>query len=427
MDPATDPLARPAGAADVTRHPNDPEAIAHDIRETRAEMDETIDALGAKLDPSRLVEDAKDALTSKAHDLVDQASRSLSGEGGGGSLLDSLSGNRLVDAVKENPLPAAAVGLSVAWFLSKLGESEVSQYRYGRDRTGASTGYRAAVRPTSGDRYDPTGRGGSTADGPSMVDKATDKASDAADAARDKASALADHVGDAASSVADRAQDAGQSLAQAGRKAESWLDRQMRQNPIPVGAVALAAGALVGLSIPESDAEHRLLGDSADDVKRQLAETARDKADDLNERARDLAEQTTSKADDVANEAARKADALADKAKDQVQDAASGTTASGTSGGPSPAGSSPSGPSAGGTSGAPTTGSVTTGTTMDLSSTTGASGSGTTRPPDNLGETTPDETIDLTSGHAAGTSPSSGSSAGSSTGGSGASSSENRP
>ncbi len=291
MAEARDPVARPPAGrpVDVTQTSDDPQAIAADIRETRAEMDETIDALGAKLDPSHLVEEAKGALTSKAHDLVDRASDAISGSG---SMSDSLSSSRLVETVKHNPLPAAAVGLSVAWFLSKLGESETNRYR--RER------YAATGDASYAPRRDPYGSSSdrhvrSLSDG-SDNESLTDKASDAASTAKDKAAGLADRLGDAASDAGDRvsetashltreakdkAHGAVDSLQHAEQRAESWLDHQMRSNPLSVGAVALAAGALVGLSIPESDAEDRLMGERAGRLKEQAAQVAREKADDL--------------------------------------------------------------------------------------------------------------------------------------------------
>ena len=347
MDQATDPVTgRPAAPPlDSTRTSSNPEAIADDIRETRAEMDETIGALSAKLDPSNLMDQAKAAFTSSAKDA-------------GASMMDQLKDSSMLDTIKENPLPAAAVGLSVAWFLSKMGEAESDRYRDERYRAtgdpyyaprrrvgyGTSSRYAAygderyAGAPSYGGSYN----GGS--DGDSLTDQASgalgtakDKTSDALDTAKHKASDAVDSVKDTASDLAqsakdafgnasdasrDRAHQAGDQLQRYERQAASWLDRQMTSNPLAIGAVALAAGALVGLSVPETDAEHRAFGDQADAAKRQLATVASEKVDEVKGAAQDVAQEAKEKAATVANEAADKGKAVADDATSRAEDVA---------------------------------------------------------------------------------------------------------
>ena len=405
MDQATDPVTgRPAAPpVDMTRGSRDPEAIADDIRETRAEMDETIDALSAKLDPANLVDQAKEVFSSSARDA-------------GTSMMESFKDSSFLDTIKENPVPAAAVGLSVAWFLSKMGEAESDRYRDERYRATGDPYYapRPRVRYGTSPRYamyddrayggpyddrDPydARRFGGASDDESMADKASgaldtvkDKASDAVDAVKDKAGDLADSARDAVSGSADATRDqAHRARQQAGRyerQAASWLDRQMTANPLAVGAVALAAGALVGLSVPETDAEHRAFGDQADDVKRQLADVASDKVDTVKGAAQDVAQQAKDKASEVADEAADKGKDVADHASSRAKDvageaedkakqvsdkaASSGSTGS-TPGSPSMAGSSTGGSAPGSSTGS------TSGPTTGPGSTTGGSSSGT--------------------------------------------------
>ncbi len=332
MAQGTDPVTgRPATPPiDTTRTSTNPDAIADDIRETRAEMDETIDALSAKLDPSRLVDQAKDAFTSSAKDA-------------GESMMESFKDSSFLDTIKDNPIPAAAVGLSVAWFLSKMGESETDRYRAEQYRiTGdpyyaprRRAGYSAARYDVyDDDRYYSQRRagmaGGSGQHDESMADKASDaldtakdKASDAVDTVKDKASNLADSARDALSGSADvtrdRTRQAGRQIDRYEQRAASWLDRQMTANPLAIGAVALAAGALVGLSVPETDVEHRAFGDEADNVKNQLADVASDKAGDLKSAAQDVAETVGEKAQSVADEAAKKGKGVADDATSRAE------------------------------------------------------------------------------------------------------------
>ena len=329
MDQGRDPVTGTPAAPpiDTTRGSRDPEAIADDIRETRAEMDETIGALGRRLDPSNLADQAKDAFTSQAKDY-------------GSQLMDTVRDSSVVDTIKDNPMPALAVGLSVAWFLSKVGESEADRHRHERYLATGDPYYAPRLRPAryGYDRYydRDSYRGGYGQDGgdESILDKAKDAASDAVDTVKDKAGDLADSARDAAGSAKDKASGlasgAGDRTRRAGdqarryeRRAESWLDRQMSANPLAVGAVALAAGALVGLSVPETDAENELLGEQADAVKAQAERAAAQKLDQARSVAKDVAEEAGAEARKVTDDVKKKAQDVADDAKAKAKDVAS--------------------------------------------------------------------------------------------------------
>ena len=91
---------------DVTGMPGEargnqsPEEIERDIQRTRAQMGRDIDALGEKLSPENLKQQAKDAVAEKAQDMVSNVGQQA-----------RRTGSRLVEFVRENPLPVAAVGL----------------------------------------------------------------------------------------------------------------------------------------------------------------------------------------------------------------------------------------------------------------------------------------------------------------------------
>ena len=67
--------------------------------------------------------------------------------------------------------------------------------------------------------------------------------------------------------VRDIAHRGGRQLARAGRQASTFASRgarMVRDNPIGFGIAALAAGAAVGLSAPETETENHWLGDTRD-------------------------------------------------------------------------------------------------------------------------------------------------------------------
>lgn len=342
MDNSANPVTgRPATPGSET-----PAAIADDIRETRSEMSETIDAISAKLDPSNLVDQAKEMFTSSARDA-------------GSSLLDAAKDSSVLDTIKANPVPAMAVGLSLAWFLSKLGESETDRYRADRY---AATGDPMYAPVYGASRQRPQGPGsgtfdvaayerrtqasgasfGTQASGDGLMDKASDalgtakdKASDALGTARDTAADLAKDAKSTVADVTGTAKDRASSLASAAgdalpngdvhqvrRQATGWMERQMESNPLALGAVALAAGALVGLSIPETRTENDLLGDHAETVKQKALSAAEDTATQAQEALSTVADEAKAKAESVAKTAKTTAQKVGDKATTQAKEVA---------------------------------------------------------------------------------------------------------
>lgn len=93
------------------------------IEATRNDMSATIDAIQAKLNPEAIIEQAKDtvreATVGKVEQMVSDA---------GSAAKDT--GSNLMDMVKGNPVPAAALGLGLAWLLmrDKGGSGGSQQY-----------------------------------------------------------------------------------------------------------------------------------------------------------------------------------------------------------------------------------------------------------------------------------------------------------
>ncbi len=114
LNPADPAQTNPQGAtSEATEHTGsydarnkDPREIERDIDHTRAEMSETLDALGTRFQPDYIKEQAKDAIRSTARDA----------------------GTTMLDTIKENPVPAIIAGLSVGWLVAKGGESERDRY-----------------------------------------------------------------------------------------------------------------------------------------------------------------------------------------------------------------------------------------------------------------------------------------------------------
>jgi|GEM_PF-1093839 len=299
----------PDNVKDLTSSPvsaRTPEAerLQRDIRHTRAEMSETLDELGHRLSPHYIKEQVKDSVRSTAHDA----------------------GTNMLDTIKQNPIPSLIAGLSIGWLIAKAGQSD-DRDRYDHDRyyRGAYYGPESGGRYYAGgdpygyrERYDEHGRSLANRAG-DLTDEARDRAAGAAHEAREWAGDVADSARDVAYDAGHRVQDAAQDAAyqarRYGRRATNWLERTLEDNPLAAGAVALAAGALVGLAVPETEPEHRLMGEASDRVKEQAQHLAEEKLDQVKavasetlDEAKDGAQKVASTARSEAQDVVRTAD-----------------------------------------------------------------------------------------------------------------------
>ena len=353
--------ADPARSGNYNPIAKDPADIQRDIQHTRAEMTETVDAITARFEPEYLKEQAKDVVRSTARDA----------------------GSSMIDTIKDNPVPALLTAVGIGWLLTQGASGSDRDRRDYEEHYfriyGRYPDYRRAYVTLRDPQYGQGGHDGGHDGGRSMGDRASDaadharnRAGDAVEGARQKAGDLADRAG-------DRLHEAEEQAAYYGRQATSWLQSQVNRNPLGVGAAALAAGALVGMAVPETDAENRLIGEQAEKVKREAKSAAEEKLDQAKTVASRVADEAKDKAEDVAQKAKSEAkkEGLDEPPKTgSMSGSTSGTSGSGTSG-------STSGLSTATTGGtAPkvgtTTGSSASGTSSTGGSSTGGSSTGNT-------------------------------------------------
>ena len=262
--------------------------IRGDIEDTRARMGSTIDAIQEKLSPQRLMEQAKetarDATIGKAQEMASNVADTA-----------KETGSTLMDTIRENPVPVALTAIGLGWLLwgarrkaaDRRDERDYWNARNGRygqyDRYGRYSGYDDRYR---NGMYQPRQDNGRMSQ---MADKVQDTAGRVGDQMQNAASKVSDQVQDAASTVADRAGDAADYAQWQAQRARSWLEQTWEDNPLLVAGAALAAGALIGLSVPETQMENQLMGDARDS---------------LVEKAQGVAEDTVQKAQDTATKAA---------------------------------------------------------------------------------------------------------------------------
>jgi ElaB/YqjD/DUF883 family membrane-anchored ribosome-binding protein len=239
------------------------EALVIDIAATRSEMSQTVDELGDRLAPSAVADRAGSAvreatvgkieakvndMTTAASDLVSNASETAQEAGGG-----------IVETIRRNPVPAVMAGVGLGWLWMNRAQPAGSSWSSGRRAVGTSwvagdDGWRRSGRAeTWADR---TGTSGPTGVGQAIGDRARDASTavgDAADNARRAAGNAIDDIGSTASRTADTVgMTASDAMAQAQDAIES--------NPLAFGALAVAVGTAIGLALPATQAEKRVMG-----------------------------------------------------------------------------------------------------------------------------------------------------------------------
>ena len=260
------------------------EEIKSGIEQPRTEMSQTIDAIQEKLNPQHIVEQAKEsvreATIGRVEDMVNNATYTARG-----------AGSSLMETIKQNPLQAAVAGLSLGWLLMKSRSASSSyQGNYGYDNIrgnyphGYGTGYDynynyEAQNKQDGGLGQTVGRAGEKVG--DVAGQVTQKAGDVVGQVGEKAGDVVDNVQDKAGDIAWRAQHQAQ-------RAQGQFERLLRENPLAVGAAAVVLGAAIGLAVPETEQEHKLMGQARDNVMDRAKEVAGDTMDKAKRIAEDV-------------------------------------------------------------------------------------------------------------------------------------------
>lgn len=200
----------------------EPYAIERDIDETRADMRATLEALERRFSFDRLV------------DLTVGRIRERGGQ---------FAGN-LTDAAAENPMPLLLTSIGLGWMMltSRRGPSERSF------------------------------------------------AHDSGPGARERMGEAADRVRGAAEATSDRMRGGATRVASATREhvedARVRMERMLDEQPLLLGVLGLAAGAIAGALLPASDQENRLLGEARATAAAKVARTSRARREAAREQSR---------------------------------------------------------------------------------------------------------------------------------------------
>ena len=244
--------------------------IVADIERTRSDIDQTLSAIEHKLTPGQ---------------LVDQGLAYLR-ESGGRQFVSNLGGQ-----VRDNPMPVALVGIGLAWLMAS-GRNGAPSYERWDERSETLEDRAESAMDNVSDAATSTRE---------RIGDAVDRASGKARAARDRVGAAMDRATDTARSARDtfgrtadtaraRARDVRESARHGVERARHGYDRMIEEQPLALGLLGLAVGALVAATAPRTRSEDRLMGEASDRVAeraREAAESGLDKAGRIADQARE--------------------------------------------------------------------------------------------------------------------------------------------
>ena len=215
----------------------DPTTLEREIDRTRAEMNETLDALEQKL---------------TAGQLLDQCLRFFGKTG-------SEMGSSLGKSVQENPIPLILTGTGIAWMM----------FSPGRRSTARSYDFGTSDQPRSdvpGAIAETSSRMGEQLKGAAEI--ARSQVAQSADAVKDTVTRTTDAVKDTVNrtthTVKDRMAKTRNLAHVQAQRARNRFHLTLEEQPLVLGAIGIAVGAAIGALLPSTEQEDRLMGEVRD-------------------------------------------------------------------------------------------------------------------------------------------------------------------
>ena len=242
---------------------DDPDEIRGQIEETRRGMGETLDAIQEKLSISNISEQVKEQVTEQITGAVETLKTTVADAtiGKAGAFMKNLSQElkkaNIGKIASENPLPLVLIGLGI-------GLLAISKYR--KKSSAGYEKYRYQPNQPSANKDQPAPHKLSDKKGISQ------SIGDSANAAYEGVSGAA---GSAYETVRGTAGDAYEKVGNLGGQLKNQYKDHLEDNPLVIGAIALAVGAVVGAAIPSTRYESELMGEARENLVAKAGDAAR--------------------------------------------------------------------------------------------------------------------------------------------------------
>jgi ElaB/YqjD/DUF883 family membrane-anchored ribosome-binding protein len=282
--------SRPDGDDLTTDATGDPEVdqLVDEIEVTREEMTTTVEEIGDRLDPRNIVAGAKEtvreATVGKVENMANTAGEMVSNAG----QTAQEAGSGLVDTIRRNPVPAAMVGIGLGWLaMSARSSSGTSGSWVRRDRYDRYGAYGNQGAWDTG----AMGGGDAWASRPTTEQGIGDKVGQLGETAGQKVSEVQQTAGQAVSQVQQTASQVPYQVQGVARQVGDNAGRMFQENPLAMGAIAVAVGTAVGLALPSTPMERNVLGKPASDALNKVEDAASQALGQAEQQARDVEQQ----------------------------------------------------------------------------------------------------------------------------------------
>ncbi|NKQ09890.1 DUF3618 domain-containing protein [Pseudomonas sp. SST3] len=211
----------------------DPAELEREIDQQRAEIGNIVHALENKLSPGELIDTALGYV-----------------KGGGGEFFSNLS-----NTVKANPVPTVLTSIGLLWMMAgqnRQPHSNVTTTGYGAGSTGPSMGEKLSAK-TAGLKHQGAG----------MKDKASHMSH-----------SVSESLGNARTRASDSRRQASERLRGGADRARGGFNHLLQEQPLALGAIGIALGALLAASVPPTRREDEALGEARDRMKDRLRHKA---------------------------------------------------------------------------------------------------------------------------------------------------------
>jgi hypothetical protein len=196
-------------------------------------------------------------------------------------------GYNVLDTIKRNPVPAALAAIGLGWLFmesrSSRGQYDRRMYqgRYDQSRYSRGEGYEYRRGAQGYYPYEEEERSRVQAAGERVRETAAgaaDKAGQVVDQARSQVQDFAGRTQEKAGQVAEQAREGAQQVAEEvqyrASRVKSQMGTMMDENPLLIGAAALALGAAIGFALPTTEKENELMGEARDSLMGKAHEAA---------------------------------------------------------------------------------------------------------------------------------------------------------
>lgn len=211
----------------------DPAELEREIDQQRAEIGNIVHALENKLSPGELIDTALGYV-----------------KGGGGEFFNNLS-----NTVKANPVPTVLTSIGLLWMMAgqnRQPHSSVTSTSYVGGSTGPSMGEKLSAKTA-----------GLKQQGAGMKDKASQMTH-----------SVSESLGNARVRASDSTRHASERLRGGADRARGGFNHLLQEQPLALGAIGIALGALLAASVPPTRREDEMLGEVSDRMTDQLRHKA---------------------------------------------------------------------------------------------------------------------------------------------------------